>query len=92
MNLKAILFGQVKIKNLVLLLLKVYAGYTIKTWDINWDDENQSFVGFPINGSAELDTGSNTKNIKAYIPKPGNYIFIFNFNNFSYSLDSTRTK
>lgn len=63
-----------------------------KTWDVNWGEENQSFVGFPINGSAELNTGSNTKNIQAYIPKPGKYTFCFNSNNFSYSLDSTRIK
>ena len=63
-----------------------------KTWDINWNDEKQSFLGFPINGFAELDTDSNTKNIQAYIPKPGNYRLFFNSNNSSYYLDSTRTK
>ena len=36
-----------------------------KTWDINWNDEKQSFLGFPINGFAELDTDPNTKNIQA---------------------------
>ena len=62
------------------------------TWDVNWGDEKQRFAGFPINGFAEFDTDSNTKNILAYIPKPGNYTLFFNSNNFSYYLDSTRTK
>ncbi len=66
MSIKSILFGQIDIKartvNIALLLIRFCAGYTIKTCDINWGDENQSFVGFPIKGSAELDNGTNTKN------------------------------
>jgi hypothetical protein len=62
-----------------------------KSWDINWGETNQTRSGFPISGIAEQDTSSNTKNIRAYIPKPGIYLFDFNLNTFQYNVDSLKT-
>ena len=62
------------------------------SWDINLGEEDQSQMGFPVSGVAELDDGGNTQNIKAYIPVSGNYRFLFNKETFEYSLDSLKTQ
>jgi putative oxidoreductase len=59
-----------------------------KSWDINFGEENQSAKRFPVSGIAELDDGSNTSNIKAYIPNPGNFKIIVDAETYAYSLDS----
>ena len=59
-----------------------------KSWDINYGEENQSPERFPVNGIAELDKGSNTSNIKAYIPNPGVYRIKVNTETYFYSIDT----
>ncbi|MBX2877492.1 MAG: DoxX family membrane protein [Saprospiraceae bacterium] len=44
-----------------------------QSWDINLGEKDQSTDGFPISGTAEMDGGNDTENIKAYIPAPGAY-------------------
>jgi putative oxidoreductase len=58
------------------------------SWDINLGEENQSPEGFPISGTAELDKGNNTNNIKVYIPNPGIYRIELNEETYDYSVDS----
>jgi putative oxidoreductase len=62
-----------------------------KNWDLNLGEADQSSTGFPVSGTAELDQGNNTDNIKAYIPAPGEYLFLLNRETFEYSLDSLST-
>jgi hypothetical protein len=59
-----------------------------KSWDTNFGEENQSSKRFPVSGIAELDDGSNTSNIKAYIPNAGKYKFMVDTETYDYSLDS----
>jgi hypothetical protein len=61
-----------------------------KSWDTNLGDNRQASTGFPISGNAQLDTGSDIKNIRVYIPRAGNYEIIFNSETYAYSLDSLR--
>ena len=63
---------------------------TNKSWDTNLGDNQQASTGFPISGNAQLDTDSDVKNIRAYIPRAGNYEIIFNSETYAYSLDSLR--
>ncbi len=58
------------------------------SWDINLGEENQSSAGFPISGTAELDEGNNTNNIKVYIPNQGIYRIEINEETYEYSVDS----
>lgn len=62
-----------------------------KSWDINWGEEDQTSAGFPIRGTAEIDEGGNTENIRAYIPKPGKYQLHFDLKTFNYLLDTLKT-
>ena len=62
-----------------------------RNWDLSLGESEQSSSGFPVSGTAELDTGNQTDNIKAYIPAPGEYLFRLNRETFEYSLDSLST-
>ena len=62
-----------------------------QNWDINLGEQDQSSVGFPLEGTADLDENNNTSNIKAYIPAAGLYEFSFNKNSYEYRLDSLST-
>lgn len=44
-----------------------------ESWEINLGERDQHTEGFPISGTAEMDGGNDTENIKAYIPTPGVY-------------------
>ena len=57
-----------------------------RTWDINMGETDQSNVGFPTKGIAELDNGGNTQNIKVYIPEAGEYNFILNIQSYEYEV------
>jgi putative oxidoreductase len=89
---------QVKEDTYVLIRNFDEAGYiefkitTNGTWDINLGEEDQSQLGFPVKGTAELDNGGNTENIKAFIPESGSYRFLFNSETYEYSLDSLNTQ
>lgn len=61
-----------------------------ESWEYNLGEIDQENKGFPIEGKAELDSGSNTRNIQAYLPQAGIYRIRLNIESFRYSVDSIR--
>jgi len=57
-----------------------------KDWDLNLGEKDQHSKGFPISGTAELDRGNDTQNIKAYIPAPGAYRIELDTETYSYKV------
>lgn len=57
-----------------------------KSWDLNLGEKDQNSEGFPISGTAELDGGNDTQNIKAYIPAPGAYRIELDTETYSYKV------
>lgn len=59
-----------------------------KSWDINFGEIDQTTQRFPVKGIVEQDNNGTTKNIEAYIPNAGMYLFLIDLENNEYSLDS----
>ncbi len=57
-----------------------------KNWDHNLGEKDQHSKGFPISGTAEVDGGNDTQNIKAYIPAPGAYPIELDTETYSYKV------
>ena len=58
-----------------------------EAWKLNCGALPDAKSGFPLKATGMIAVNANPANIKAYIPNPGQYEFIFNANDFSYSLD-----
>jgi hypothetical protein len=95
------LFGHVSVPgipaNVALLLLRIYAGYTIMMAGLDklplpaWMTEQVAAVGFPVSGLAEEGSVKDVRNIGAYVPRSGWYRFDFNLETLAYSLDTLST-
>ncbi|NRB47973.1 MAG: DoxX family membrane protein [Saprospiraceae bacterium] len=60
-----------------------------ESWDINLGERDQPSEGFPISGTAEMDGGNDTENIKAYIPAAGAYRIKLDATTYQYTVTAT---
>ena len=63
-----------------------------ESWDVNLGERDQPTKGFPIAGTAEMDGGNDTENIKAYIPAPGTYSIKLDAATYQYTVTSQSTE
>lgn len=60
-----------------------------ESWELNLGEMDQATEGFPITGTAEVDGGNDTDNIKAYIPSPGAYRIELDTETYRYTVTAT---
>lgn len=63
-----------------------------ESWDVNLGERDQPTKGFPISGTAEMDGGNDTENIKVYIPAPGTYSIKLDASTYQYTVTSQSTE